>query len=370
MNQTHAQRRDTMPRLVIRALVLLALLSWTAAPAFAGSDQRKGTDGAQELRLPVGPRGSALGGAVVGDASGVEALFWNPAGLAGLQKTEAMFSHTQYFADQKLNYAAIGANLGGFGNLGFNAKVLSIGDVIVTTEDAPEGTGEIATPTFTILGITWAKQFTDRVAFGATANYVNEKIINQTASGVAFDFGVQYATGWNNLKLGVAMKNFGPSMQFDGPGSEVSFIPPGSSPSASPRIFNSQSAAFEMPSFFTLGASYDMMSSADMKLVALGAFQNNNFEGDNVRGGLEWSYRNLFALRGSYFGSFNNTVDLATGDETSSFKGGDDLYTGFSLGGGAQVRTGDTGKLAVDVAWKPVRDFFDDTFEVALKLGF
>ena len=67
------------------------------------------------------------------------------AGLAGLQKTEATFSHTQYFADQKLNYAAVGTNLGGFGTLGFNAKILSIGDVIVTTEDAPEGTGEIAT---------------------------------------------------------------------------------------------------------------------------------------------------------------------------------------------------------------------------------
>lgn len=359
-----------MPRLVIRALVLTALLTWTAIPAHAGSDQRKGTDGAHELRIPVGPRGAALGGAVVGDAIGVEALFWNPAGLAGLQKTEATFAHTQYFADQKLNYAAVGTNLGGFGALGFAAKILSIGDVIVTTEDAPEGTGEIATPTFTILGVTWAKQFTERVAFGATANYVNEKIINQTASGVAFDFGVQYATGWNGLKLGVAMKNFGPTMQFDGPGSEVSFIPPGQSPSASPRIFSSESATFEMPSYFTMGASYDLMSSADMKLVALGAFQNNNFEGDNVRGGLEWNYHNMFALRGSYFGSFNNTVDADTGDETGEFNSGDDLYQGFALGAGAAVRSGDTGRLSVDVAWRPVREFFDDTFEVGLKLGF
>src|SRR5437867_4091178 len=88
--------------LVIRALVGLALLAATAATAvtaFAGSDERKGTGGALELRLPVGPRGTALGSAVVGDASGIDALFWNPAGLATIEATEATFSHTQYFAD-------------------------------------------------------------------------------------------------------------------------------------------------------------------------------------------------------------------------------------------------------------------------------
>ena len=105
---------------------------------------RKHTNGAFELQIPVGPRGTALGGTVGSDATGVEALFYNPAGVGLTQGTEALFTHTQYFADMKLNYAAIAAKMGNFGVLGFSAKVLSIGDVIVTTEDAPEGTGEIA----------------------------------------------------------------------------------------------------------------------------------------------------------------------------------------------------------------------------------
>ena len=113
---------------VVRVLGVLALLACAAAPAFAGSDERKGTGGALELRLPVGPRGTALGSAVVGDASGIEALFWNPAGLATIERTQATFSHTQYFADMKLNYAAVGTRVG-FGTLAFNAKVLSVGDV-------------------------------------------------------------------------------------------------------------------------------------------------------------------------------------------------------------------------------------------------
>ena len=366
-----SQRRDKMPRLTILALVLLALLAGAAAPALAGSNGRKGTEGAQELMIAVGARGAALGGAVVGDASGVEAMFWNPAGLGTLSKTETMFSHTQYFADMKLNYAAIASNLGGFGVLGFSAKVLSVGDVIVTTESAPEGTGEIAQPTFTVLGFTWARQFTDRVLFGASGNLVSERIINQSATGAAFDFGVQYLTGWRGLKLGMVMKNFGPGMTYSGPGTEISMLPSDQDPSGQPRIFTSETSSFELPSFFTMGASCDLYSVSQYRITALGALQNNNFQGNALRAGLEWRYRDQIALRGSYFGSFVGSTNANTGEDRSKFVGGDDLYTGFALGGGVNLRAGDTGRMGVDFTWRPVRQgLFDDTIDIGLKLTF
>ena len=366
-----SQRRDKMPRLIILALVLLALLAGAATPALAGSNGRKGTEGAPELSIPVGPRGVALGGAVVGDVSGVEAMFWNPAGLGTLTKTEAMFSHTQYFAGMKLNYAAIGHGMGDFGVLGFSAKVLSVGDVIVTTESAPEGTGEIAQPTFTVLGLTWAKQFTDRVVFGASGSLVSEHVINQSAAGAAFDFGVQYLTGWRGLKLGMVMKNFGPGMTYSGPGAEISILPPDEDPSGQPRIFSSETATFELPSFFTMGASCDLYRSPQTWLTALAALQNNNFQGNALRGGLEWGYRDLVALRGSYYGSFRGTTDPNTGEDRSQFSGGDDLYTGVAIGGGIKVRAGETGRVGVDFTWRPVRQgLFDDTIDVGLKLDF
>jgi hypothetical protein len=366
-----SQRRDKMPRLIILALVLLALLAGATTPAFAGSNGRKGTEGAPELTIAVGARGSALGGAVVGDASGVEAMFWNPAGLGTLTKTETMFSHTQYFADMKLNYAAIGTHLGDFGVIGFSAKVLSVGDVIVTTESAPEGTGEIAQPTFTVLGFTWARQFTDRVLFGATGNLVSEHVINENAAGVAFDFGVQYLTGWRGLKLGMVMKNFGPGMTYSGPGTEISVLPPDQDPSGQPRIFTSETSSFELPSFFTLGASCDLYSVPQYRVTVLGALQNNNFQGNAMRAGLEWRYRDLFALRGSYYGSYVGTTDPNTAEDNSKFIGGDDLYTGLALGGGFSFRTGETGHMGVDFTWRPVREgYFDDILDVGLKLSF
>lgn len=368
MKDLSAQRRDTMRVLGIIALVAVALLACISS-AFAGSEERKGTGGALELRIPVGPRGTALGGAVTGDASGVEAMFWNPAGLATTEHPQVLFTHTQFFADQKLNYFGLAANIGSAGVLGVAAKVLSVGDVLVTTEDAPDGTGQIINPTFAVLGLSWAKQFTDRVRFGATANYVSERIEDNSAAGVAFDFGVQYEPGLHGLRIGMAMKNFGPSMAFSGPGGQVNVQQPGGDPTGSNRTFEPTNASFELPSYFSLAASYDVWHQSDMKLAAVGAFQNNNFTGDDVRGGLEWGYRDMFALRGSYFGSFSSTVD-ATGNENSTFHSGDDLYQGFAFGAGAMVRTGDTAKLGVDVTWRPVRDNFNDIVDVGLKYMF
>lgn len=369
MNANDFKGGRLMSRHILRALGLTALLALAASSAWAGSDERKGTGGATELLLQVGPRGTALGGGTTSDVSGVDAIFWNPAGLAGLEGSEALFSHTQYIADMKVNYAAIAARAGSFGVIGFNAKVLSIGDVIVTTEEAPDGTGEIIEPTFTVLGLSWARQFTDRVNFGATVNMVNERILSVSATGVAVDLGVQYDTGWRGLKLGMVMKNFGSSMEFGGENLEVNTFPPGSDPSASNRTLSFSTAPFEMPSFFTLSATYNLYQRADSRLQMLGAFQNNNFVGDAYTAGAEWNYRDMFALRGSWFGTVTSELDGVTGDESLQFDSGDDLYSGYAFGAGAKVKTGAT-QLAVDIAYRPVRNFFDDTVELGLKLKF
>jgi hypothetical protein len=112
------------------------------------------------------------------------------------------------------------------------------------------------------------------------------------------------------------------------------------------------------------------MTSPRYKLALLGAFQNNNFTGDIVRMGAEWTYREMFALRGSYFGQFSSTTDPTTGAENVSFESGERIYSGYSLGFGTSIRTGDTARLGIDVAWRPVKDFFNDTFDFGLKMTF
>src|SRR5262245_29586236 len=53
----------------------LAAAVFVTALAYAGSDGRKGTAGASELQIPVGARSTALGGTVVSDVTGIEAMF-------------------------------------------------------------------------------------------------------------------------------------------------------------------------------------------------------------------------------------------------------------------------------------------------------
>ena len=370
MTAHETQRGDrTMNRLTIRALGLAALFALAATSVWAGSDERKGTAGAMELLIPVGPRSSAMGGASSSDVKGIESIFWNPAGLASLERTEAQFSHTAYFAGMDVNYGAVAAKAGGMGVLGFSAKVLSIGEVIVTTETAPDGTGEVLNPTFTVLTGSWARQFTDRVNFGASLNFVSERVLSMSASGLAMDFGVQYTTGWSGLILGMTMKNFGTSMQFTGDNLSVNVPPPGSDPTASNRTLSFSSSKFEMPSFFTLSAGYDAWRQGETALRLRGSFQNNNFVGDNYTAAAEYNYKEMFAMRGSWFGTVTTSTDPATLEDSMSFESGDDLYQGFALGGSFMMKTGQT-SLGVDVAWKPAKEFFDDIYEVGLRFEF
>jgi len=356
-SRTMAGTKSVMARLAAGVLIAFA----AAGPAHAGSDERTGTSGANELRIPVGPRSTALGGTTVSDAYGPEALYWNPAGLATLSETDVYFSHLNYIADMNVNYFAIVTKAGSFGNIGFSAKMLDVGDVFVTTESAPEGTGEVLSPTFATFGLSYARQFTDRVRFGATAQFINETVAQARAQGLAFDFGFQYATGYNGLTFGFVMKNFGTSMEFSGEDFELNVPIEEAEPGASDRTVSSTTAAFELPSYFQIGAGYDLLNpgsaaSATNHLRVLGTFSSNNFTPDEVRGGAEYMYKELFALRAGYGQRVSNSDN--------------DMYNGFSFGAGLNLKLGGDTRLKFDYSNRMVREFFDDTNEFAVKLTF
>lgn len=332
--------------------VLLTGLSVTHA--WAGTEARIGTGGAIELRLPVGARSLALGSATLANEHGVEALFYNPAGVAATESsTELAFSHTEYLADINLNYFGIARRFGDFGSIGLTAKVLSIGDIARTSEASPDGTGEIFSPSFATLGATYSRRMTDRVNFGGTVYYVAEKILQETAKGVAFDFGFQYDAGYRGLALGLTVKNLGPSMSFNGADFEQNIFRPEDDPNAARRTVTNTTAAFEMPTMFQFGASYPLLNQAMNKATVYAAFQNNSFARDDYRGGLEWTYRNDYALRVGYAGN-----------------GGENQLFGFTYGLGVRVPFGGTSRLIVDYAGQPVSDFFDDIHHLSLRMTF
>jgi len=336
----------------ITGLIALLLIG-IAGPARAGTDTRVGTGGATELRLPVDARSIALGGATMANVTGVEALFFNPAGVAAMDgKTQVTFTHTSYIADMDINYFGVAQGFGDWGTLGFCAKVLSIGDIVRTTEESPDGTGEIFTPTFSTLGLTYSKRMTDRVCFGGTVNYVVEHILQETAAGVAFDFGFQYETGLAGSSIGLAMKNVGGNLEFQGSDFEIGLLRPEDDPTSTQRTLTNPSAAFQMPAYFQIGANYPVWTKGVDRAEAFAVFQNNSFMRDEFRGGLEWSHRKDFAVRVGYAGTGNK----------------DDLF-GLCYGCGLRLPVG-AAKLQLDYSGQTVSNYFDDVQTFSLKFLF
>ena len=118
------------------------------------SNDRIGTAAATELLIPVGARDMAMGGSGLAISSGIDALHWNPAGLARMTgAAEGIFSSMSYIADINVNYGAIGLHFEGFGTVGFSVKALDFGDIPVTTVDDPEGiAGRTFAPSFVVVG--------------------------------------------------------------------------------------------------------------------------------------------------------------------------------------------------------------------------
>lgn len=283
--------------LVTYAFIILLMMPVAAE---AGNDARKGTAGALELLIPVGARSTALSGATTGAVSGVEALFWNPAGAARQPGIEAVLASSNYIADMDFSFIGGTVHLGNLGVMGLNIRVLNIGNLIVTTEDSPNGTGEIITPTFVTIGVSYARLLTDRVAIGVTGHYISEHIMQMRTNGLAFDIGFQYETGITGLALGMVMKNIGPDMKFSGPDLDRDVPYPGYDPQSGDKTARLNLAAFELPTFLQFGSSYTYHWNSHTAMLVSGSLRNNNYSTDEIVGGVEMQYKDVIFIRGGY----------------------------------------------------------------------
>ncbi len=345
-----------LTRSVVCLVVILGMVVTTAG---AANKDRIGTAGAQELLIPVGARGLALGASSMVFAQGVDALYWNPAGLGRIDRSvEAMVSQMSYIADISVTYGAIGVNAGELGALGFSLKSLSFGNIPVTTENFPDGTGEQYSPSFLNLGVTYSKLLTDRISVGLTATLVSEKIMSTSATGVALNVGIQYRNlGIQGLDLGIAIRNFGPNMTYDG--TNLLRLATPQEGIRGTTYYKVQAASFELPSSMEIGVGYSRKLD-DQNTVLIGAmFRNNNYQDDEYSLGGEYSFNNMFFVRGGY--QFSPQTDK---DPTGSSS----YIYDYTLGAGVQYEVGGL-NLEFDYAYRHVR-YFDGNNAVTLRVGF
>ena len=328
---------------------------------FAGNPDRQGEAGAAELLMNPWAKSAGLHTINTSSISGVEALRLNPAGLSRVTGTEIALSHTFYLVgtDIGLNAAGFAQRVGKSGAFGIAIMAVDVGDLLVTTEDQPEGTGATFSPGFFNIGLSYAHTFENKVSVGVTARGISESTADLTALGFAIDAGVQYVSGDNDeFKFGIALRNVGTPLTFRGEGLGVQLDNSGTT-----NTFNSRGESFELPSVLNIGISYDFRFDEGKHVITgLANFTANSFSNDQLSAGVEYTLLERFQLRTAY----RYTVDGNT-----EFEILDPVYTGFAAGASVIIpfsKESDA-QFAIDYGYRHSNPW-DGSHSLALKLRF
>jgi hypothetical protein len=245
---------------------------------------KAGSAGLQFLKVGVGARETALGEAVSGLVNDANSVFWNPAGIAHIQKREAIVSHNMWLVDSKHNAAVIAYPFDFF-TAALSAVTLDINPFEETTALQPDGTGRMVNAGDLLIGLSLARRFTDRLSIGIQIKYVQEKMDDYTLNNVLFDIGAIYNTGFRNLRLGFALQHFGPDM----------------------NLVNQE---FRTPLLFRVSAVDEIIETQGFKLTAAAELVHPTDNVEWVNLGLELTLLEFIDLRGGY--RFSNDIGKAS----------------------------------------------------------
>ncbi|MBU1099632.1 MAG: PorV/PorQ family protein [Bacteroidetes bacterium] len=265
-----------------------------------GQNPNLGASGAQFLEIPVGARATALGGAFVGLSDDITSVFWNPAGIGNIKNKAAHFSYMRYFEMFDLNAAAFAINFEDVGSIAVSVLVFSMDKMEVTNENNPNGTGRFFDAQDLAVGLTYAKNLTDRFTVGLTMKYVSQRIWNETASGVAFDVGTKYRLDFQNLTIAMRMSNFGPDLRFDGEDLNVTHDINSNIPLNRLTPARLMTDDYPLPLCFQVGIAIDLYNSTFLKIRSAIDAVHPNDNRERVNFGTEFTFFDRLFLRGGY----------------------------------------------------------------------
>ena len=294
--------------------VYLMLLVASTLFSTVASSQKVGSTSMQFLKVMPCARATAMGDAYSVLASGAEAVFWNPAGVARVQNMELSLTYLKWIFDTQQGAFAFATSLGSFGSAGVQMQYVDFGEIdealwsspYKDATDTPGLTGRTFRPFAYVVGLSYAYQLTEKFMTGLSVKYAHESLYNGStvttitsqgdvvdaktwANGLMFDFGIWYNTGFRSVKLAASVQNFGPSVKY---ASEENSIP------LALRV----GIAADV-----LGTDALLMPSESNRLgIAFDLFQPNDYA-QQAHLGMEYEFNNMIALRMGY--KFNYDAD-------------------------------------------------------------
>lgn len=277
-------------------LILILLVSEFAL----AQSPNLGASGAQFLQIPIGARAEAMGGAIIGLSDDASSVFWNPSGIVKVNNFQAFFSYIDWFNLFDVNAASLVYNAGDAGTFAASMLIFSTGKMEITTETEPNGTGRYFDAGDLALGISYARYLTDRFNVGLSIKYVNQRIWNETASGIAFDIGTQYKLDFQNLTIAMSMANFGGDMKFDGPDLDLTYRRNDNFPTSRLTPGRLTTEEYPLPLNFQVGIGFDVFEADFVKMKGAIDVTHPNDNNERAHFGTEFSFFDRLFLRGGY----------------------------------------------------------------------
>jgi hypothetical protein len=285
-------------------LLLAASMLLAAAPVRAQlslGDQRVGTSSGSFLRIGVGARATGLGESFVAVANDPSAIYWNPAGLASLQRPELLLSHVEWPADIRYEHAAWVLpvrRLGG--SLAFQFGVLST-EMDETTELQPFGTGRSFFYSDAVAGVAYARRWTDKLLVGVGTKWVREDLGSDIGGPVTnvllVDMGSIYYLGYGSVRIATSLSNFGAQFK---PRDKANGGQWQSPVTGERRNYD----GFDPPTIFRYGVAFEPIETSQQRLTTSLEANQPSDNALTIKAGAEWTWNRRLSLRSGY--NFNS----------------------------------------------------------------
>ncbi len=199
--------RHTGLLMLLAACILMVTATSTTARSI---HERAGTSAFSFLKIGVGARAAALGGAFVSLSEDASALYWNPAGLTQLDEQQITLGYVNYLLDIHSGFLGYVFPRRGDLRLGLALNYFSYGEFQETTVENPSGSG---LGTFgavdMALSVSGAYPLKEDLSVGASAKFIYSKIEDYGSDAYAVDLGGLYSLPNGRTRIGASMQNLG-----------------------------------------------------------------------------------------------------------------------------------------------------------------